>query len=256
LISRLLVSSAVLAMLATASAGSGAPRVVTRTALSAAPDSIAQGDSGPINRVAYEISGIDPADPQSTVRCIYPGSLAVRCRYQWDAAASGSADRVRLVVEIPDIDRGNTVVVRIANAQGQINDRVSLINRSRIVHEIESLLLPQGGQTQLDGRGQSVPSTGIGTLRAITQTSASGTSPPACGDVYPRWVGANATDPVFTSEFGALNGSVLIVRPPARAAIRSDNGPEWLVTYPLAASRVQFIAHYEIEYRVRYCPAD
>lgn len=242
-------------MLATASAGSGAPRVVTRTAMSAGPDSIAQGDSGPINRVAYEISGINPADPQSSVRCVYPGSITVRCRYQWDAAAAGSADRVRLVVEIPDIDRGNTVVVGIANAQGQANDRVTLINRSRIVHEIESLILPQGGQTQLDGRGQSVPGTGIGTMRASTQIAINSTGSPACGEVYPRWVSANATDPVFTSEFGALNGSVIIARPPARAQIRADNGPEWLVTFPLAASRVQFIAHYEIEYRVRYCPA-
>ena len=243
-------------ILATASASDSAPRLVTRTSVSAAPDAIAQGDSGPINRVAYEISGIDPTDPQNTVRCIYPGSLAVRCKYQWDAAASSSTDRIRLLVEIPDIDRGNAVVVRIANTRGQINDRVTLINRSRIVHEIESLLLPQGGQTQLDGRGLSVPGAGIGSMRAITQTSVSSTVPPACGDVYARWVSANATDPVFTSVFGALNGSVIIARPPARAAIRSDNGPEWLVTYPLAASRVQFIAHYEIEYRVRYCPAD
>ena len=245
-----------LAMLASASASGGAPRVITRTAVSAAPDSIAQGDSGPINRVAYEISGIDSADPHSSVSCIYPGSMTVRCKYQWDATASGSADRVRLVVEIPDIDQGNAVVVRIANALGQINDRVTLINRPRIVHEIESLILPQGGQAQLDGRGQSVPSSEIGAMRASTQIAINSTGSPACGEVYPRWVSANATDPVFASAFGALNGSVIIARPPARSAIRSDNGPEWLVTYPLAASRVQFIAHYEIEYRVRYCPAD
>ena len=255
-ISRLLATPAVLAMLATASASSGAPRVITRTAVSAAPDSIAQGDSGPINRRAYEIGGVDPADPRSTVRCIYPGSLTVRCKYQWDATASGSADRIRLVVEISDIDRGATVVVRIANAQGQVDDRLTLINRPRIVHEIESLILPQGGQSQLDGRGQSVASTGIGTMHASTQISINSTGAPACGEVYPRWVSANATDPVFASDFGALNGSVIVARPPARNAIRSDNGPVWLVTYPLAASRVQFIAHYEIEYRVRYCPAD
>lgn len=237
-------------------ASDSAPRLVTRTSVSAAPESIAQGDSGPINRVAYEISGIDPADPQNTVRCIYPGSLAVRCNYQWDAAAASSTGRIRLVVEIPDIDRGNAVIVRITNPRGQINDRVTLINRSRLVHEIESLILPQGGQTQLDGRGQSVPGTGIGTMRASTQIAINSTGSPACGEVYTRWVSANATDPVFTSVFGALNGSVIIARPPARAPIRADNGPEWLVTYPLAASRVQFIAHYEIEYRVRYCPAD
>jgi hypothetical protein len=245
-----------LVMLATASASSSSPRMITRTAVSAAPDSIAQGDSGPINRMAYEIDGFNPADPQSTVRCIFAGSLTLRCKYQWDAIASGLADRIRLVVEIPDIDRGNTVIVRIANALGQINDRVSLINRPRVVHEIESVLLPQGGQTQLDGRGQSVASTDIGTFRASTQISINSTGSPACGEVYPRWVSANATDPVFTSVFGALNGSVIVVRPPARSAIRSDNGPEWLVTYPRAAARVQFIAHYEIEYRVRYCPAD
>jgi hypothetical protein len=243
-------------MLASVSATTLAPRLLTRTSVSATPDAIAQGDSGPINRIAYEIAGFNPSDAHSNVRCIYPGSLVLRCKYDWDMLAPDAAQRIRLVVEIPDIDRGNSVVVRIANATGQISDRVTLINRSRILHEIESLLLPQGGQTQLGGRGESLPSAEIGTLRAVTQTAVGGAELPACGAAYPRWVGANATDPVFTSAFGALNGSVVLSRLPARAPVRADNGPEWLVTYPLAASRVQFIAHYEIEYRVRYCPAD
>ena len=249
-------TASLLCMFASVSASNLAPRLLTRTSVSAAPDAVAQGDSGPINRIAYEITGFNPADAHSNVRCIYPGSLLLRCKYSWDMVAPDSTERIRLVVDIPDIDRGNSVVVRIANATGQVSDRVTLINRSRILHEIESLILPQGGQTQLGGRGESVPSTEMGTMRAATQTAVGGSELPACGEAYPRWVGANATDPVFTSVFGALTGSVVLSRPPARAPVRADNGPEWLVTYPLAASRVQFIAHYEIEYRVRYCPAD
>jgi len=30
--------------------------------------------------------------------------------------------------------------------------------------------------------------------------------------------------------------------------------PEWLISYPLGATRVQFIAHYEVVYRVDPCP--
>jgi hypothetical protein len=36
--------------------------------------------------------------------------------------------------------------------------------------------------------------------------------------------------------------------------VQPDNLPEWLVTFPLSATRVQFIAHYEVIYRVGTCP--
>jgi hypothetical protein len=75
-----------------------------------------------------------------------------------------------------------------------------------------------------------------------------------CDRVVPHWIGASATDPVFTSAFGALNGSVLLARPAAAGRpVQAENLPEWLITYPLSATRVQFIAHYEVIYRVGVC---
>ncbi len=231
------------------------PRLIARTAMSAAPDAIAQGDSGPLNRMTYVVSGLAPSDPRLDIKCLYPGMVVIECRYHLEKIDARRDGQLRLIVEIPDIDRGNQVIVRIAGSGGQIDDRVTLVNRTRIIHEIESLMLQGGGQIQIDGRGQQVPSSEIGTVRAATQIALNTSGSPACGEVYPRWVGANATDPVFTSAFGALPGSVVIARPPRRVPISASNGPEWLITYPRAASRVQFIAHYEIEYRVRYCPA-
>jgi hypothetical protein len=236
---------------ATAAAG---VRIFTRTANSAAPENLAQGDSGPINRVTYLIGGVEAADTGIVTLCIYPGGVRMQCKHRIASVETGPEKRLRLTVEIPDIDRGNAVTVRIVSRNGQTDDRFVLVNRARIVHEIEGLTLPDGDRSQLDGRGQEVPSTEIGTMRAATQIALSTSSAPACGEIYSRWVGATATDPVFTSAFGALPGSVVVARPPARAPISANNGPEWLVTYPRAASRVQFIAHYEIEYRVRYCP--
>jgi hypothetical protein len=73
--------------------------------------------------------------------------------------------------------------------------------------------------------------------------------------VQAEWVGASATDPVFQSQFGSLNGSVVASRPVMPGSrVTPENLPEWLVTYPLSATRVQFIAHYEVIYRVGSCP--
>ena len=96
------------------------------------------------------------------------------------------------------------------------------------------------------------------TTRAAT-TPAMAASPlgaaPACDQVRAEWVGAGATDPVFASQFGPLNGAIVLARPVAPgSAVRPDNLPEWLVTYPLSATRLQFIAHYEVIYRVGVCP--
>ena len=55
--------------------------------------------------------------------------------------------------------------------------------------------------------------------------------------------------------FGAMSGSVVLTRPvPPGSALRPDNLPEWTLSYPMSANRVQFIAHYEVIYRVGVCP--
>ena len=78
--------------------------------------------------------------------------------------------------------------------------------------------------------------------------------PNRCDQLYAQWAGASATDPVFSSSFGALNGAVAIVKPVAKGSpVRDDNLPQWLITYPASAIRLQFIAHYEVVYRVGLC---
>jgi hypothetical protein len=93
-------------------------------------------------------------------------------------------------------------------------------------------------------RATSIPAIATSTLAA----------PPACDQVHAEWVNASATDPVFQSPFGPLNGSIVLSRPAQPGSlVRPDNVPEWLVSYPLSALRVQFIAHYEVIYRVGAC---
>ncbi|MCS6946752.1 MAG: hypothetical protein NZM12_03955 [Steroidobacteraceae bacterium] len=215
---------------------------------------MAQGDSGPINRFVFDVAGFDPAARGSRITCHYEGDIVINCRAIWSTADPTARDRLRIVVEVPDIDRGPQVGIRFQSAAGAVTERVSIANRPRLVHEIESLALPRGGQSELDGRGQRVPILQMATTLARTQTArAASDELPACGSVFARWRSANATDPVFTSAFGVLTGSVILSKPPPREPITTKNGPEWLITYPLGAQRVQFIAHYELEYRVRYC---
>jgi hypothetical protein len=135
---------------------------------------------------------------------------------------------------------------------------VELANAPQVVHEIEALPLPDGGQVATGGTGQPAPVMNVVSTRATTTPAmAAAPSAPAgaCDQVQAEWVGASATDPVFQSQFGSLNGSVVASRPVAPGSrVTPENLPEWLVTYPLSATRVQFIAHYEVIYRVGSCP--
>jgi hypothetical protein len=75
-----------------------------------------------------------------------------------------------------------------------------------------------------------------------------------CDRLYAMWNQVSATDPVFTSQFGPLSGSVLLLEPvPSRKAVSTSSRLHWQTTYAASATRVQFIAHLEVFYRVGVC---
>ena len=92
----------------------------------------------------------------------------------------------------------------------------------------------------------------VSTVPGITMSS-TGTLP-SCDRVHAQWVSASATDPVFVSDFGPLNGAVMPLHAMRRGSpIGGPEVPQWLLTYPRSATRVQFIAHYEMMYRIGVC---
>jgi hypothetical protein len=233
------------------------PQVVARTQLSALPANLSVGQAGPFNRIAFDVERFGPPDSSSTVTCIYPGELRYRCDAAVGEPEAGGTRR-RVIVTIPDLGRGKRVVVRFSTSQGRQDTVVELANVSQVVHEIESMALPGGGQVAVGSTGAPAPVPQVVSHKSTTTpamaASALGAAP-ACDQVSAEWVGTSATDPVFQSQFGALNGSVVPSRPvTAGSRVQPDNLPEWLVTFPLSATRVQFIAHYEVIYRVGSCP--
>lgn len=250
----LLAAGAVMA--AAASASPGAPQIAAHTPLSALPANLAVGRAGPFNRVAFDVDRFGAPDARSQVTCFY----ADRTQYRCDAAVGdpepGGARR-RVTVTIPDLGRGTTVVVRFVNSHGYQDAAVEIANAPRVVHEIEALALPGGGRTALGSDGAPAPVMNVVTEKMATtpaMAASAAASGAACDQLYAEWLSASATDPVFQSAFGPLNGSVLPSRPVKPGSrVRQDNLPEWLVTYPLSATRVQFIAHYEVIYRVGAC---
>lgn len=235
----------------------GAPALVGRTQLSALPAQLAVGQAGPLNRIAFDVDGFLPSDPSAQVSCAYPGNFRYRC----DAVASepeAGSGRRRITVTVPDLGKGKQVTVRFSNAQGRQDVAVEIANMPQVIHEIEALPLTNGGQVTVGSSGAPAPILQVVSERARTvpalATSAFG-APPSCDQVYAEWVSASATDPVFQSQFGPLNGSIVLSRPvPVGNRLQPETAPEWLVSYPLSAQRVQFIAHYEVIYRVGACP--
>jgi hypothetical protein len=237
-----------------ADAAPGPPVVVLATALTAAPNSLSSGNAGPLNRQVFELTGFDAADPRSAVLCIYP-KLVYRCRSEREPVERGA--RQRVVVTIPDLDLGKRVIVRFTNSYGARDYPLELANASHVVHEIEALPLQNGGQHSTGNDGTLGPNTRMTSERATTMpamVSSTLGAPAACDQIRAEWVGASATDPLFTSQFGAMSGSVVLTRPVQPGSpLRPDNLPEWTLSYPLSANRVQFIAHYEVIYRVGTC---
>ena len=237
-----------------ASAAPGPPVVVLATALTAAPNALSSGNAGPFNRQVFELTNFDAGDPRADVLCIYP-KLVYRCRLEREPA-DGDA-RQRVIVTIPDLDLGKRVIVRFVNSHGARDYPLELANTPQVVHEIEALPLANGGQHSTGNDGTLGPNTRMISERATTMPAmASSTlgAPAACDQVRAEWVSASATDPLFTSPFGAMSGSVVLTRPASPGSgLRPDNLPEWTLSYPMSANRVQFIAHYEVIYRVGVC---
>jgi hypothetical protein len=234
----------------------GPPLVVGRSALSAQPVDLSVGPAGPFNRWAFDVEHFDPADGSARVTCLYGADFAYRC----DAAIAdqaGPAGRRRVNVTIPDLGRGTEVTVRFATARGRHDVVLELANVPQVVHEIEALTLAGGGRVVTGSDGRPRPAGQIVRARATSTPAMAASSlgaPPGCDRLYAQWVGATATDAVFTGPLGTLDGALTVSRPVAAGArVAPDNLPEWLVTYPLGANRVQFIAHYEVIFRVGTC---
>ncbi len=233
-----------------------APTIATSTALAALPARQSLGSAGPINRYAFDLANFSATDSGSSVECRYPGNLRYRCSYVAQVTAVSSELR-RIVVDVPDLDRGKEVTIRFTNEHGANEKAVELANPPQMIHEIESIALPDGGETTIGPNGEKAPVT---TLRTLSTSTAPALTelmpyvPSKCDQLYAQWAGASATDPVFTSVFGALNGAVTPVKPVTPGSpVRADNVPQWLITFPASATRMQFIAHYEVTYRVGLC---
>jgi hypothetical protein len=234
----------------------GAPQIAARTQLSALPAAQSVGEAGPFNRIAFDVERFGPPDAAASVTCFYPGGLHYRCDASIDEPETPGARR-RVTVTIPDLGRGKQVIVRFSTTAGHQDVTVELANAPQVVHEIEALPLPDGGRVATGSTGQPAPVMNVVSTRATTTPAMAAAATPAagvCHQVQAEWVGASATDPVFQSQFGSLNGSVVASRPVMSGSrVTPENLPEWLVTYPLSATRVQFIAHYEVIYRVSSC---
>jgi hypothetical protein len=232
----------------------GPPLVVLATALSAAPETLSSGNAGPFNRYAFELTGFDAADRRTQVLCIYR-KLVYRCSSA--RSADPATGRQRVVVTIPDLALDSPVIVRFTNSYGARDHAITLANSPQVIHEIEALPLSNGGHESTGSNGKPAPRREMTSERATTvpaMVSSPLGAPPACDQVYAEWVRASATDPLFTSAFGAMSGSVVLTHPVnQRSPVRSDNLPEWTFSFPMSASRVQFIAHYEVIYRVGIC---
>jgi hypothetical protein len=239
-----------------APAESTAPAIAATATLSAQPVEYATGIGGPITRLALDVANFDPRDPQSRVECRYADGLRYRCQF---TPAEGLAPRsqLRINVMVPDLGRGSHVQLLLIARAGSAELSVDLTNPPKVLHEIESLPLPDGGRSALGSDGKRQPVLDLLTTRSTTAPAAAltlATTADACDRIRAEWGQVSASDAVFASEFGPVNGTVLLVHPVRPATIvTTDNLPLWLVTYPASATRVQFIAHYEVVYRVGVC---
>ncbi len=252
------LSAVLFAASAASSAPVPAPQVVSAVQLRAEPGGASQGLSGPINHWRFEVKNFPAGSPAATVLCIYPGHTGYRCAWEIEERpAKAVADVVH--VRIADLDLGTDVVVRFATSGGLAERAVKLTNAPRLFHETEAVNLAGGGRHLFDGIGNPSPNMQLMTQRSVTHPalSTSGFALPTavCDMVRAVWVGASATDPVFTSVFGPLQGTIAPLQAPTPdSGLTPDHSPEWLISFPMSAVRVQFIAHYEVTFRVGPCP--
>ena len=243
------------ALAAVSSAAAGPPVIRNSTALTALPLERSSGSAGPINRYAFDMAGFSAADKAARVICRYSSGLSYACEHRIEGVAADAVSR-RVIVSIPDLDRGETVTLQFINSAGSREIALKIANPPQVLHEIETLVLP-GGVAITGPDGRPAPITALTSLHAKTLpalTAAMPYRPDHCDQLYAQWAGATVTDPVFSSAFGALNGSVSVLQLPVPGSpVETENVPEWLVTFPRSAARVQFIAHYELRFRVGVC---
>ena len=197
-------------------AADGAPRVVAVSRLSALPAALAQGGAGPVNRVAIDVENLGPSPANVRVTCVYGGKLAYAC--EWRVAEQVRGVHRRVEVGIPDLDRGRDVGIQITTQAGAAEVGFEIENRTLLLHEIETLALPGGGLSVVDGSGRQGPSREIAYEKLQTSPAiAAGPEgrPPACDKPYAQWRGASVTDAVFLGSAGTLNGVVAPARIPA-----------------------------------------
>lgn len=233
------------------------PLVVGQARLPALPVELSAGPAGPVNQIAIDLQPAAAHEPPPQVLCVFPGDFRYRCSVAPDPSPTAPGRR-RFVVSVPDLGRGHAVVLEVVTARARQELRVEIANRPQVIHEIEALVLPGGGQTATGADGRPAPLLTLASVRA-TATPAIATSrfaaAPACDRIHAEWVGTSATDSVFISPFGPLQGTIAPSRPVTPGSrVHAGNVPEWLVTFPQSATRVQFIAHYEVVYRVGPCP--
>jgi hypothetical protein len=148
-------------------------------------------------------------------------------------------------------------VLRFSNRFGASEFPVEIANPPQLVHQIVTSVLTEGGVTKAgaDGRPGPVLTPLTSRVDAIPALAVMlPYDPAACDRLYAQFSQVSATDPVFTSAFGPLSGTVLLLEPvAARAPVSAQSPLHWQVTYAASATRVQFIAHFEIYYRVGLC---
>jgi hypothetical protein len=232
------------------------PTIAHSERLSAQPVPQADGASGPINRIALDIINFGPAVAGSDVECVYAGNFRYRCKYSYPPLRlEGTQTRVEVLV--PDVDRGTRVVLRFSNRFGASEFPVEIANPPQLVHQIVTSVLAAGGVTKTGADGRPAPvltpvTSRIDMVPALAVTLPY--DPAACDRLYAQFRQVSATDPVFTSAFGPLSGTVLLLEPIRAGTPVSAQSPlHWQVTHAASATRLQFIAHFEIYYRVGLC---
>ena len=227
-------------------------------ALSAQPPERSTGQGGPTNQFAIDVDNFGPK--VAAIECDYPPNFRYRCAVDYPTAVL-DASRTRIRVMVPDLDKGRNVTLKLTNTTGTTDVPLEIVNAPQTIHEIVALALQGGGQSVVGPNGKVLPVQNILTFSTQTTPAIAVTLPfqrEACDEhVYALWssgTSASETDAVFTSAFGPLSGSVILQQPLVKnSPVRPGNGPQWLITFAASAQRVQFIAHYEVVYRVSVC---
>lgn len=232
------------------------PAVIAVNRLSALPIERSVGAGGPTNRLALDITGFGPSVPESALECSYAGQVRYRCIYEIESVRS-APDSIRIDVRVPDLGKGTQVLLRFSNRAGVAQLPIELVNPPQTVHQIESIPLPDGGHTTIGSDGRPAPVLNLQTshiqrIPALIVTTPY--HPNICDQLYAQWNQVSATDAVFSSAFGPLPGSLVLSQPVIRGSpVSEQNLPQWRATYAAGATRVQFIAHYEVIFRVGIC---